>query len=200
MVAACSGVSPLASDEPIPTYGRCDQQPNYVDEVLLNRWRSFPLVYFFDSASFSEDLVDDYREAIISGIQRWADATSNGLGTIVQVTDRDASQFVITFRDVTPSTTFARTFHATGTPFLASGEIVFNRTFLTEVEERVREGDLDREVFSRGVAGVAAHEMGHLLGIIGHSSRDDVLMGSSFHDAPVAADVNTLIHAYCREG
>ncbi|MGH7558322.1 MAG: hypothetical protein ACREMD_11215 [Gemmatimonadota bacterium] len=84
------------------------------------------------------------------------------------------------------------------TPFLAGGEIVFNRTYLTEVEDRVREGELDREVFSRGVAGVAAHEMGHLLGIIGHSSQDDVLMGSSFHDAPTVPDVNTLIYAYCR--
>lgn len=198
MLTACGRGSPLAPDEPVPTFGPCDLQPNYVDEVRLNRWRSFPLAYFFDSASFNEDFVDDYRDAITTGIRRWEDATSNGLGSVVQVTDRNLSQFVITFRDVTPSTTFARTFHATGTPFLAGGEIVFNRTYLTEVEDRVREGELDREVFSRGVAGVAAHEMGHLLGIIGHSSRDDVLMGSSFHDAPTVPDVNTLIYAYCR--
>ncbi len=142
--------------------------------------------------------VIDYREAITTGIRRWEEATGNGLGAVVQVDDRDRAQFVITFRDVTPSSTFARTFHATGTPFLAGGEIAFNRSYLTEIEGRVRDGELEPEVYARAVAGVAAHEMGHLLGIIGHSTRDDVLMGSSFHDAPTIADVNTLVHAYCR--
>ncbi len=169
-----------------------------MDEVQLNRWRSFPLAYFFDSASFSQDLIGDYREAITTGIQRWPEATGNGLGTVVRVDERVQAQFVITFREVLPSDTFARTFHATGTPFLADGEIAFNRAYLTEFEDRVREGTMDPEVFFRAVAGVAAHEMGHLLGIIGHSARDDVLMGLSFHDAPTVADVNTLIHAYCQ--
>jgi predicted Zn-dependent protease len=41
--------------------------------------------------------------------------------------------------------------------------------------------------------------MGHLLGIIGHSSRTDVLMGPVFHDAPSIVDVNTLIRAYCHD-
>ncbi len=197
-VAACGGGSPGGLDEAIPIFGPCNLQPNYVAEVRLNRWPSFPLAYFFDSASFSHDLVDDYREAVTTGIRRWAEATGNGLGAVVQVDERDQAQFVITFRDVTPSSTFARTFHATGTPFLAGGEIAFNRSHLTEIEGRVRDGELESEVYSRAVAAVAAHEMGHLLGIIGHSTRDDVLMGTSFHEAPTISDVNTLVHAYCR--
>ena len=60
-----------------------------------------------------------------------------------------------------------------------------------------REGGISRQAFLRGISGIAAHEMGHLLGIIGHSTRTDVLMGPTFHDAPTIADVNTLIRAYC---
>lgn len=198
IVSACNGNSLAGTDEAVPTYGACNLQPNYISEVRLNRWRSFPLAYFLDSASFSPDLVTVYHEAITTGIRRWEETIGNGLGAVVETDVRDAAQFVITFRAITPSDAAARTFHSTGAPFLAGGEIAFNRSYLTGIEEEIRDGTLRMEVFSRGVAGVAAHEMGHLLGIIGHSTRDDVLMGESFHDAPTIADVNTLIHAYCR--
>jgi hypothetical protein len=87
--------------------------------------------------------------------------------------------------------------HSTGTPFLAGGVIQFNRLGMQEGEDLFREGSISRETFLRGTSHIAAHEMGHLLGIIGHPSRTDVLMGPEFHDAPTALDVNTLIRAYC---
>lgn len=165
--------------------------------MSLNRWRSFPLAYFFDDAGFSEDLLDSYRGAITTGLHRWSDATGTELGTVVEVANREQANFAITFRHVPSSGTIAQAFHSTGTPFLAVGEIAFNSSELKGIEERVRDGEIDRDVFFDVIAGVTAHEMGHILGIIGHPNRDDVLMGTAYHEAPVIAEVNTLIHAYC---
>lgn len=197
LAAACGGGSP-AGPEPVPTYGPCDQQPNYVVAVGLNRWREFPLAYFFDDAAFTAEFRDVYREAITEGIRRWHDATANELGAVVEVGAPEEADFVITFRGVTPTGLAARTFHATGTPFLAGGEIAFNSTTLVEVEEDVRNGVTSRRGFRNGLAAIAAHEMGHLLGIIGHPNRDDSIMGDITNDFPTTADVHTLVHAYCR--
>lgn len=197
-VAACNGSSPAGPDQAVPIYGSCNQRPNYIDEVALNRWRSFPLPYFFDSASFSPDFVDLYRDAIGTGIQRWADVTGTALGTIVEVDVREDADLVVIFRDVLPADISARAFHRTGTPFLAGGEIAFNRLDMEAREQRVRDGLLDREIFIFVVTLIAAHEMGHILGIIGHPMRDDVLMGDGLVAFPQPADLNTLIHAYCR--
>jgi hypothetical protein len=195
---ACSGASPAGSEDGVPTFGPCNRQPNYISEVTLNRWRSFPLAYFFDSASFSPDFVDQYRETIGAGILRWADATGTDLGTIVQVNQRERADLVVTFRNVVPPDISVRAFHATGTPFLAGGEIAFNRADLAPREERVREGLIDRDLFFEVIGALAAHEMGHILGIIGHPSDDDVLMWNVLVAFPATADVNTLVHAYCR--
>ncbi|MGH7567218.1 MAG: hypothetical protein ACREK2_10350 [Gemmatimonadota bacterium] len=195
--AACNSGSPVDPGVPIPPYGPCNQTPNYRDQVVLNRWRSFPLAFFFDAASFPSEFLGDYRSAITDGIRRWDAATANELGAVVEVDEREAADFVITYRAFPPALSPARVVHSTGTPFLAGGEIQYSPTGMREGEELVREGRISRQTFLRGVSGIAAHEMGHLLGIIGHPTRDDALMGPTFHDAPAVVDLNTLIHAYC---
>lgn len=201
---ACRGGSPAGPDplpptgDEVPIYGSCGVEPNYVGQVSLNRWRSFPLAYYFDAAAFSVEFLDDYGPAIRDGIGRWDAATENELGAVIEVQDPAAADFVITYRAITPLAATARAFHATGTPFLAGGEIVYNPTGMREGEELARDGGISPEAFRRGISGIAAHEMGHLLGIIGHSTRGDVLMGPEFRDAPTIYDVNTLMHAYCR--
>lgn len=200
LMSACGG-SPAGIDDRIPTYGSCAPSPNYIEEVRLNRWRSFPLTYFFDAVSFPEDFRQDYRSAILTGLSRWDQATGNELGALVEVTNRTEADFSITYRPVSPSSAPSRTFHSTGTPFLAGGEIAFNASNLGEVEQRVRAGALSRETFLFGLSSISAHEAGHLFGIIGHPDGDDTLMGSSRPptlDAPTVADVNTLVHAYCQ--
>jgi hypothetical protein len=123
--AACKGGSPTGPDDVVPTYGLCNQTPNYTNEVRLNRWRSFPLAYFFDAASFPPEFLEDYR-SITDGIRRWDAATANELGAVVEVEDRETADFVITYHEFTPSQATARTVHSTGTPFLAGGEIQYN--------------------------------------------------------------------------
>ena len=196
-LAACDG-SPAGSDSEIPIYGACNLTPNYIDEVALNRWRSFPLAYFFDAASFSPDFVDLYREAIGTGIRSWAEASGTELGTIVEVDTREEADLVVNFRDIFPEDISARAFHRTGTPFLADGEIAFNPLDLERREQRVRDGLFERDLFALVIRLIAAHEMGHILGIIGHPMRQDVVMGNGLVETPQPADLNTILHAYCR--
>ncbi len=198
-VAACKGGSPTAPDGEIPIYGACNVEPTYVSEVNLNRWPSFPLSYFFDAASFPGEFFEEYRSAITAGIRRWDAATANDLGAVVEVEDRGTADFVITYDEVSTAQAIAFTVHSTGSPFLAGGEIHYVAALTREGEDLLRAGQISRQTFLRVISSIAAHEMGHLMGIIGHSSREDVLMGPELQDAPTIVDVNTLIRAYCHE-
>jgi predicted Zn-dependent protease len=195
---ACRGDPPTSPPLVIPVYGPCDVQPTYANEIVLNRWPSFPLTYYFYAETFPAEFLADYRSAIFDGIRRWDAMTANELGAVVEVDDADDAQFVISYRATSPVLALARTVHANGQPFLSGGEIWFNPGGLREGEDLVRSGMISRDTFLRVVSPVAAHEMGHLMGIIGHTSRDDALMGLEFHDAPAQVDVNTLIRAYCQ--
>lgn len=124
----------------MPVYGPCGLRPNYVSEVRLNRWPSFPLTYFFDATSFTSDFRTDYRTAIAEGIRRWDEATENELGAVVETDDRDTADFLIFFGIVSGPQVAARTVHSTGTPFLAGGVIGFNAPFMEEGEDLVRRG------------------------------------------------------------
>ena len=195
--ASCNSGSPTSPPLEIPIYGSCDVEPTYASQVVLNRWPSFPLSYYFHAETFPVEFLEDYRTAISDGIRRWDAATANELGAVVEVDDPEDARFVISYRPFSPPLIPARTVHANGSPFLAGGQIQFNPSGMEEGEEFVRSGTISRETFRRGISGMAAHEMGHLMGIIGHSARPDVLMGTEFVDAPTQMDVNTLIRAYC---
>lgn len=177
------------------------QRPNYVGQVVLGRWWSFQLTYFFDAATFTADFREEYRTAIAEGIRRWDQATENDLGAVVVVEDRNEADFRIIFGPVAAPEVPAGTTFGSSRPFLDGGVIAFNAPFMEEGERLVRTGQLPLEVFGRVVARLAAHEMGHLLGISGHPDGDDTLMGFSSPvtlERPTTADVNTITHAYCR--
>jgi hypothetical protein len=197
-IAACKGDQPVSPPLEIPIYGACDVQPTYASEVALNRWPSFPLTYYFDAATFPAEFLDDYSSAIADGIRRWDAATANELGAVVEVQVPDDAHFVISYRRFSGPLAAARTVHSNGTPFLAGGEIWFSPAGMKEGEDLVREGTISRQTFHRGISHIAAHEMGHLMGIIGHTTRTDAIMGPEFHDVPTIVDVNTLIRAYCQ--
>jgi predicted Zn-dependent protease len=199
VAAACKGASPVGPDSEVPIYGACNVQPTYVSEVALNRWPSFPLTYFFDAASFPSEFLEEYESAIAAGIRRWDMATANQLGAVEEVEDRGTADFVITYDEVSTEPAIAFTVHSTGTPFLAGGEIHYVASGMREGEDLLREGRISRQTFLRVISSIAAHEMGHLMGIIGHSSREDVLMGPRLLDAPTTLDLNTLSRAYCHD-
>jgi predicted Zn-dependent protease len=182
----------------VPIYGSCDVQPTYASQVRLNRWPSFPLGYYLDATTFPAEFLEEYTSAIEDGIRRWDAATANDLGAVVEVQDPDDAHFVISYRHYAGPVSSARTVHSNGTPFLAGGQIWFNPSGMAEGEDLYREGRISRATFVRVTSSIAAHEMGHLMGIIGHTTRTDAIMGPEFVDAPTVVDVNTLIRAYCQ--
>ena len=100
LAAACKGDSPTSPPLEIPIYGSCDVLPTYASEVVLNRWPSFPLAYFFYAETFPSEFLEDYRTAIAEGIRRWDEATINDLGAVMEVDDPEEAQFVISYRVV----------------------------------------------------------------------------------------------------
>ena len=196
-LASCKNGSPTSPPLEIPIYGSCDVEPTYASQVALNRWPSFPLSYHYRDETFPAEFREEYRSAIMDGIRRRDAMTPNELGAVVEAENPEDAHFVISYRPFSPPLISARTVHANGQPFLAGGEIWFNPSGLQEGEDLLRESRIQRATFLRVVSSIAAHEMGHLMGIIGHSARPDVLMGTEFIDAPTQMDVNTLIRAYC---
>ncbi|MGH7562812.1 MAG: hypothetical protein ACREK5_00085 [Gemmatimonadota bacterium] len=187
LCASCNGGT--SGPDPIPVPGICNLQPNYVSEVQLNRWRDFPLRYSLIDSTFSNENRDLALNRIIEGIHEWSVSTNARIGSVVQIRNTDEADLVILAENLGPRLQ-ARATHATGTPFLSGGRIIFNQETVVEFS-RVDGGG--------PIATLAAHEMGHHLGIIGHISTQGNLMSTStLAPGPTAADINTLLHAYCR--
>jgi hypothetical protein len=185
--ASCdSGVSGPDETAP-PILGSCNVEPNYVSQVRLNRWREFPLRYDIIETTFPEENRDDILARVMDGINQWAVSTNDRIGSLVRIRDGDDVDLIIVAEDLADGS--ARTIHAGGSPFLFGGRIIFDRQTVAMLSR------IDGQILSA----VAAHEMGHLLGIIGHPAMEDVLMHAP-HQAPqpTTTDLNTMSHAYCR--
>lgn len=196
---ACGGAT-TGPGGTVPIYGECGLEPNYVGQVRLKRWQSFPLTYLFWSPAFPSEFVDDYRASIAAGIRRWDEATSDELGAVVEVDRVEDAQVVITYEDFMSKEAYAHVSYAGPSAYLKHAAISFNRSAMGEIEDLVRSGSLDRANFDAGIAGIAAHEMGHVLGIIDHPTDPNSIMGPQFVfvEYPTVDDINTIMDAYCR--
>lgn len=185
---AC-GDGPSGSGDPeLPILGDCGLVPNYTSQVTLNRWRTFPLRYHVDLSTFPVENRDWIVARIDEGLRRWSAATGDRIGGLTPAGTSAGADFVVAIED-RDMVVAARTTHTTGSPHLAGGRIAF------DLETVIRLAELQSEV----LAALAAHEMGHLLGIIGHPVTRGVLMRAPLEsDEPTVTDVHTLEHAYCR--
>lgn len=186
-LAVCSGGGPSNPTPPISYPGVCNLKPNFILQVRLNRWRNFPLHYLIIETGFPTDKREWLQQYIINGVSSWATESNGTIGSIIPVSHVNEADFLILAENL--ENIGAHTTHSTGTPFLRDGRIVFNIGTL----ERLYDSD-DSILLSA----LAAHEMGHLLGIIGHSSEPNTLMRIPLQaPKPTPTDINTLSHAYC---
>jgi predicted Zn-dependent protease len=162
--------------------------PNYAVEAGVFqsvRWERFPITIWIDSST-----VEDTEEMseLRAGLSEWSDATRGVLG-VKFVDDAKDAQIMVKMVDRIPGangrTRFPWTDH--GVARLATIEVVHARWSRGNVE-----------IKSRTVQRDAAHEMGHALGIVRHTTTPGTIM---FHnaatDVPSRLDLNTIKTKYC---
>jgi len=186
VAGSCGGSAGPTALEPGPILGDCLIEPHYVGQVVLNRWRSFPLRTLFLEDSFPAENRARILALIEDGIEAWAEGTGGRIGSVTPTSVDATADLVIEARELEQAGAF--TTHGTGTPYLARARIVFDRETVARLAQ-MDDGAL--------LSALAAHEMGHVLGIIGHPQREDVLMFELGPLRPTPADLNTIGHAYC---
>jgi predicted Zn-dependent protease len=162
--------------------------PNYATESgVFNtvRWERFPLAVWIDASSVQDaDEMSDLR----AGLSEWSDATGGVLGVQFVEKGEDADimvKLVDRIQGANGRTRFAWTDH--GFARLATIEVVHAQWSRGNVG-----------IKSRTVQRDAAHEMGHALGIMRHTTKPGTIMlPDAAVDNPSPLDVNTIKAKYC---
>ncbi len=170
------------------TGGNCTNStyaPNYTESVRLLHWTLFPLrIYFVRDSNYSAA-----RQALaVEGFNRWVAATGSNGFTYNLVSSEAASNVTVKFSDFkggpgdTLGTTVVSYFEESST--IESADISIGIT-----------GDRANDLLT------ATHEMGHCLGIFGHSPNRTDLMFFEGNEAAggiiTPLDLNTVLTAYC---
>jgi predicted Zn-dependent protease len=178
--------------------------PNYAQTMAdiagktfrLLFWPKFPIsVVFVKDGNWTQARED----AVRAGFQRWVTATTTALGgPAVEFVDGNSlaeGEYGIKVRFVTQASLGGNTLGLTTTYF-------FN-------DRSIDHADMDIATSAPGgkintasdLTAIAGHEMGHALGISGHSPVDTDQMYFAFNGTNqtevTASDVNTLFTSYC---
>lgn len=167
--------------------------PNYAAEVGIfqsARWDRFPLAIWIDSSTVENS---EEMSELRAGLSEWSGVTGGVLG-VTFVEKEDSAQILVKMVDKLPGangqTRFVFTEH--GVAGLASIEIVH-----AHWAEAGPAGPVV-QIKSRTVQQDAAHEMGHALGIVGHTTQPETIMFRvPMTDVPNLLDVNTIKTKYC---
>jgi len=197
-------ILPTSPSGPLPALGECNLAPNYIDSPLadhpdpqLLRWREFPVSVYVDMSAVPDSLRATYAGAAKAGAESWFVATEGRLGGISWTDNAHGSQIRIRIGMV-----------ENGNP--GSTAVKIQGRVLTEATTTIERPPSDavdvqggqQGFIATAVAQIIAHEMGHALGILLHSTDGADLMAARLYvgtPAPwiTAADRHTLLHAYC---
>lgn len=166
-------------------------QPNYAGatDVDLRRWESLPVRVYFKTSGTTQ-AGTNLENLVRQGFNQWNNELGFSLWT--EVTNPSAANVTVELlpRDINNPNVlgFARVFTPSNQP-----------TKIVQVEIVVHYWNalpLD------GYDGTAAHELGHGLGIGGHSpdSNDLMFFTGNLSDRLTTSDLNTLRTAYCDFG
>jgi hypothetical protein len=193
LLQGCGGVpvSPTDLQTTTPSSG-CQGptvRPNYA--VTTVRWERFPIRVYIEEVEllrrgFSSSRTATVSSLILRGLGSWATSTSGRVGSIVETDDDTNSDLNVVFRNNT-----GNTIHDTvQQPFIRHATVMFDPHWPEAFS------DADHRWVN-----MAAHEMGHVLGIVAHPTG---ITGSLMvneaeqlrYTAPQAVDVNSILVKY----
>ena len=181
LAAILLGVSGISRTQQMQMCTEDSFTPNYIPQLsALLRWRSFPIkVYFVRDSHYTAKR----QQLAVNGFNQWVHITSKRIQFTLVESEREA-QLLVRFD---PNTRAGRTEY----------------TYYPERHEIVRaemvigvQGDSATDIQS-----VAVHELGHALGIAGHSDDPRDVMYPRYKVGRLATislrDLNTVKTAYC---
>jgi hypothetical protein len=163
--------------------------PNYAAEVGVFesvRWERFPIAIWIDPST-----VRDAEEMsnLRTGLSAWSEATGGVLGVSFLQTEGDA-QIKVRIVDKLDG--------ANGITRDTVIERGFVRGATIDIVRPRWVGPQNVQYRSSTVSRLAAHEMGHALGIVRHTETPGTIMlANAATDFPASLDVNTIKAKYC---
>ena len=159
--------------------------PNYVSDVNLKRWESVPIRVFFQTNTTVSGV--NIENEARQGFDEWESELGQNLWT--EVTSAGSANLVVKVQSSAPQSTLAET-----TIYFFQGQNIITRAEMTIYTWP--------SLSLTGYAGTSSHELGHALGINGHSSSNADIMYFSGNstDLLTLRDLNTLRTAYCGFG
>jgi hypothetical protein len=187
ITAACGGTS----NTPTGNGRTCDNTtytPNYASDtdVVLKRWPGLPIKVYFETNNTVRDATT-IEDLTREGFDDWE--TRMGVNFWQEVTDREFADMTVRVSTVAPQNTLGITtvYFLQGSSILEEAEMVIYNWASLPTDE---------------FAPTAAHEMGHALGISGHSSNNQDIMFFTGNASGMltTADQNTIRTSYCNFG
>lgn len=154
--------------------------PNYIADITPSRWSKDKTVLYYSIKGASSDIpFIDIHKTLVSGINLWAESTQLILNFEEREDNPDITISVVSPTELEPLGDFVR-----GVSFLS-----YKSGFIDKVNIKIA-----RNLIPVEMKATMAHEMGHALGIRGHSSdsKDMMYLSSSFLKGISLSDHNTL--------
>jgi tetratricopeptide (TPR) repeat protein len=174
-------------------------QDNYLDETMTmgaGRWSAaqMPLPVFIDSGAEVKDYRDEFGDVLKQAFLTWADASGGKLSFQFVSKPEEAlikCAWTANVKDLANPSEGGQ-----AEPFLGSNGIIQNCQILIITKSPRRKEESSKEY----MAHVCLHEVGHCIGLLGHSGQPGDIMFAVFPSTPSGEltdrDKNTLVGLY----